>query len=82
MDTSFCTPYDSSLLSPMMITLGRSRTGLGPNQRKSLTEKCFWKKENPNKNPKGVMPFEHYISELGNFRKKNSLNIFTPFLIL
>ena len=54
MDTLFCTPYDSSLFSPMMITLGRSRIGLGPNQRKSLIEKSFLKKENLNRDPKGV----------------------------
>ena len=30
-DTSFCTPYDLRSRSPMMISLGRSKTGLGPS---------------------------------------------------
>jgi len=52
-DTSFCSPYDLSLYSPMMITLGRSRIGLGPGQRNSLVG-CFWMKEKPYRNPKGA----------------------------
>ena len=37
----------------MMITLGRSRTGLTLGQRNSLVG-CFWMKEKPFKNPKGA----------------------------
>ena len=45
-DNSFCTHYNSNpLWTPHF---------LGHNYRKSLVERCFWKKENPNRNPKGA----------------------------
>ena len=45
-DNLFCTHYNSNpLWTPHF---------LGSNHRKSLVEICFWKKENPNRNPKCV----------------------------
>ena len=43
-------PYDSSLRSPITMTLG----GLGPSYGNTLAERCFWKKEKSGSNPKGA----------------------------
>ena len=45
-DTSFSTPYDSSPRFPIMMSLERSTTSLGPNYKKSLTWRMFWLNKN------------------------------------
>ena len=45
-DNLFCTHYNSNPLWTPHFP--------GSNYRKSLVERCFWKKENPNRNPKGA----------------------------